>query len=270
MHDLTPWIIVLCLVGIFAAIMLAGVFHAHRDQELKRFARVWNARITAGGFFDPAILRFKLDDVPATIDFTENDDATQTHLTVPMPGARLRLELRPQTTMRQLGKYLGMQDIEVGDHEFDAAFVIQGSKPQLIQEFLAPTVRAAIMQLAHCGAYRRFDLHLIISGGSLRITKHQRLATEADLSNFASACRDLVRAIRAAAQAGIEFVAAPKQRPVEETECSVCGDPLREKVVYCAKCKTPHHLDCWQYFGSCAVYGCGQKRFVDLGSAGKP
>lgn len=262
MDELTPWIIVLCLVGIFAAIMLAGVFHAQRDQEVKRFVRSWNARVTAGGFFEPPILSFKLDDVPATIDYTQyGEGATQTHLTVPMPGARLRLELRPQTTMRQLGRYLGMQDIEVGDHEFDAAFVIQGSSPRLIQEFLAPQVRATIMQIAHAGASSHFDLHLIISGGSLRITKHQRLATEADLSTFAGACRDLVRAIRAAAQAGIEFVAVPKLRPVEETECSVCGDPLRERIVYCSKCKTPHHLDCWQYFGSCAVYGCGQKRY---------
>lgn len=46
------------------------------------------------------------------------------------------------------------------------------------------------------------------------------------------------------------------------TQCQVCGDPLLEKVVFCTKCKTPHHLDCWQYFGSCAVYGCGQKRYI--------
>jgi hypothetical protein len=261
-NDPTPWIIIFCVFGIFAAIMLAGVFHAQRDQELRRFAARWQGRVNVAGFFEAPGVTMKLDDVLVALDFTQHgDDPTQTHLTVPMPGAKLRLELRPQTIARQLGKYLGMQDIEIGHPEFDAAFIIQGSSPRLIQEFLTPPVQAAIMRLAHCGALTHFDLHLVISAGTLRITKHHRLTTEAQLSTFALACRDLIRAIRDESQAGIEFVAAPKQIPVEETECSVCGDPLQEKIVFCTKCKTPHHLDCWQYFGSCAVYGCGQKKY---------
>ena len=265
MDDLTPWFIILAVFAIFAAIMVGAVFHAHRDQELKRFAASWKGRIHPGGFFEPPGVSFRLEDLPASIDFTQHgDDPTQTHFTVPLTTVRLRLELRPQTSMRQLGKYLGMQDIEIGDPEFDAAFIIQGSNPRLIEEFLAPSVRAAIMRIAHCGAYGHFDLHLVLSGGNLRITKHQHLSSEAQLTKFAQACRDLIRAIRQASQAGIEFVAAPQARPMEETECQVCGDPLKEKIVFCTKCKTPHHLDCWQYFGSCAVYGCGQKRFVNF------
>lgn len=261
MNDLTPWIVLFILL-VFAAI-LGAVFRAKPDQELKRFAADWQGRILPGGFFEPPGVTFRIDDLRASIDYTlHGDEATRTHLTVPLANTRLRLELRPQTIARQLGKYLGMEDLEIGDHDFDAAFIIQGSNRALITEFLTQSVREAIMQVAHCGASNNiFDLHLVISGGTLRVTKHQHLTTEVDLSRFATACRDLLRAIRQAAQAGIEFVATPQPRPVEETECQVCGDPLREKIVYCPKCKTPHHLDCWQYFGSCAIYGCGQKRF---------
>lgn len=40
--------------------------------------------------------------------------------------------------------------------------------------------------------------------------------------------------------------------------CRVCGEPLGgQPVVVCGSCATPHHADCFEYVGVCAVYGCG-------------
>ncbi len=41
--------------------------------------------------------------------------------------------------------------------------------------------------------------------------------------------------------------------------CQVCGEELREEslIVKCGQCQTPHHRDCWDYNGKCAVFGCG-------------
>ncbi|NSW54780.1 MAG: hypothetical protein HPY44_02090 [Armatimonadetes bacterium] len=43
-------------------------------------------------------------------------------------------------------------------------------------------------------------------------------------------------------------------------ECPVCqGRVLRgELYVTCPACGTPHHQDCWEYYGGCGVYGCPQ------------
>ncbi len=40
--------------------------------------------------------------------------------------------------------------------------------------------------------------------------------------------------------------------------CGVCSKALAEgeRIFRCDKCGVLHHLDCWKYFGSCAVYGC--------------
>lgn len=46
--------------------------------------------------------------------------------------------------------------------------------------------------------------------------------------------------------------------------CPVCsGSIVLSFQVTCASCQTPHHRDCFEYFGTCGVFGCGQSRLVD-------
>lgn len=51
---------------------------------------------------------------------------------------------------------------------------------------------------------------------------------------------------------------APGALPAEAVEgsCPVCGEGLEAGVVECAGCRTPHHGECWEWAGGCAVYGC--------------
>ena len=44
--------------------------------------------------------------------------------------------------------------------------------------------------------------------------------------------------------------------------CKVCGDPITRDYVLCAACRTPHHRDCWEFVGSCSIYGCNGKQSV--------
>jgi hypothetical protein len=44
-------------------------------------------------------------------------------------------------------------------------------------------------------------------------------------------------------------------------ECQVCLEKMESRVVYCAKCRTPHHEECWSYMGQCSTYGCREIRF---------
>jgi len=50
---------------------------------------------------------------------------------------------------------------------------------------------------------------------------------------------------------------------VRTIRCAVCGYEIPSiDRVDCALCKTPHHRDCWHYFGGCSTYACGE-RLVD-------
>lgn len=64
----------------------------------------------------------------------------------------------------------------------------------------------------------------------------------------------LARAIQVCTYTGVEILEAV---PTGEGDCPVCGHGLAEETVRCAKCRTPHHRDCWEYLGACATYACG-------------
>ena len=38
--------------------------------------------------------------------------------------------------------------------------------------------------------------------------------------------------------------------------CRVCGTEFHRPAVACPACETPHHGDCWEFAGGCAVYAC--------------
>jgi hypothetical protein len=43
----------------------------------------------------------------------------------------------------------------------------------------------------------------------------------------------------------------------------VCSEVLVTMVV-CNRCRTPHHEDCWTYYGGCSVYGCRETAYEHL------
>lgn len=54
--------------------------------------------------------------------------------------------------------------------------------------------------------------------------------------------------------------------PRRTTPCIVCSKPLGEgvDVVFCPRCKSPHHLSCWVERGGCGKHGCRQVARRDL------
>lgn len=182
MNEIFPLSLVVGAFGMLIACFTGVMLHAERKHELRKFARRVQGWRLSDGFLTQPLVRFYLDDIPTAIEFSQSKRyRVHPRLTVPLPIPRLRLELSQQSLANPLSKFLGMQDLEIGDRQFDA------SKPL----------------------------------------------------------------------------------PIEETECFVCGDPLRGRVVCCAKCP-PHHVDGWQYFGSCAIYGCGQRSATCALDNGQP
>jgi hypothetical protein len=54
----------------------------------------------------------------------------------------------------------------------------------------------------------------------------------------------------------VDIVAGPKPEGLPAPVCPVCGEPIGVAPTICPECETPHHWDCWEYNGGCAIYGC--------------
>lgn len=51
--------------------------------------------------------------------------------------------------------------------------------------------------------------------------------------------------------------------------CPVCGSAVEASPWRCARCETPHHADCAEYFGGCAIFACRDSHLptrVEVGS----
>jgi hypothetical protein len=70
------------------------------------------------------------------------------------------------------------------------------------------------------------------------------------------------RFLRVALKGRPEPEAAPLRVDAAAGDCQVCGEKMEGRVVYCAKCRTPHHEECWSYVSTCSTYGCREIRFT--------
>ena len=54
-----------------------------------------------------------------------------------------------------------------------------------------------------------------------------------------------------------------------EIHCPVCATVIKNEPRLCERCETPHHHDCWEYAGGCALFGCrpGKRALINNDTA---
>jgi len=43
------------------------------------------------------------------------------------------------------------------------------------------------------------------------------------------------------------------------TRCPVCATLVGADPIHCTRCENPHHRDCWEFSGGCAIFGCERR-----------
>jgi hypothetical protein len=182
-------------------------------------------------------------------------------------GLPFRLELAPVARPTPPQPPKGTRLVRVGDQEFDRGYVVQANDPDMARQFLTPAVRWSIANLHR----------LAPPNGMLISINPERLLVQVD-RNLGQQAEALILAVREALiihdglqegvasrmNVGISIVSAGAAA-VEEAGlpiCKVCGEAIVTPGVLCATCRTPHHRDCWEFIGSCSIYGCNGKQSV--------
>jgi hypothetical protein len=255
-------------LGASASAWLAG----SRYQSYRQLATRYRGKYESRGLSDPP-----------TVSFTYNGSHVRVGLAPhaagqpPNPRTRVvarfrrglpfRFELAPVARPAPPQPPKGTRLVRVGDQEFDRGYVVQANDSDMAREFLTPAVRWSIANLHRLGP----------PGGMLVSINPERLLVQVD-RNLGLNVESLMLAVRTALiihdglQEGVaarlnEGIAIVSAGPASIEEaglpiCKVCGEAIVTPGVVCATCRTPHHRDCWEFVGTCSIYGCNGKQSV--------
>jgi hypothetical protein len=127
-----------------------GWFGPGKDEVWKELADTIGAEFVGGGFWKGTKVQAHVGPWTLTLDtYVEScgdSFATITRMRAPYVNADgFRFTVYRRGLFSGIGKLLGVQNIEVGDPEFDEALVVQGNDEARVQTLLAdPKLRALI------------------------------------------------------------------------------------------------------------------------------
>lgn len=256
-------VIALVVIGF----VIASQVHSHNDlkRTYERIAKRFQGRCNVVGLWDRPSVNLVYRNAYALLDIYSTGGKHKTYYTqfrISWPDSHFRCEVYPEGVLSRVGKFLGMNDVEIGSPQFDADYVIKGSDVRELREFLSLEVQQSIDRLRALAG--TFDIYISVSGGQLLIKKRGLIRDYSELESLVLLSVNLFDQATRASTEGIEFV-EPKPEAklsLKEAVCQICGESVTLDAVFCRTCKTPHHKDSWEYYGACSTYGCGQRRYL--------
>ena len=180
-------------------------------------------------------------------------------------GLPFRMELAPVARALPPQPPRGTRPVRCGDDAFDRFFQIQANDVEMARDFLSPSVRWSIANLAAYGP----------AGGMLLSINPERMLVQIDrnlgqnIESLNGAVREslmildgLIEGVAKRLSEGVEIVStgAPTLEDAGPPICKVCGDLIQPGPrVICGSCNVPYHRDCWEFIGGCSVFGCSGK-----------
>ena len=260
----------ICYGVIRTSVKLVGWLSGSRFRAYRHLAARYQGKYENRGMSDPP-----------TVSFTHNGSTVRVGLAPQFPGqptfprtrvvARFarglpfRMELSPVARASPAQPPKGTRPVRVGDAEFDRAFLVQANDPDMARDFLTAPVRWAMASLLRLGP----------PGGMLVSINPERMLVQVDRNlglsidlldqgvQEALTIHDgLQSGVASRLGEGVDIVAAGPASSEDSGPplCKVCGETITDTPkVFCSTCRTPHHRDCWEFIGTCSVFGCKGK-----------
>lgn len=243
-------VIIVMIVG-FAAAVTAAEERSRRERQFAEAAQRLKGAYSPGGLLSRAKLEFPLHGQRATMTFVQGRQAS-TRLVVELPSRHSgRLSIAPRGVGAFFLRLVGIREVPIGDRLFDEQYFVQSRPAELARMIFAPGRRTSAMtsvrRLNHCAGFL-----LELDGRFLNVRVAEYLDTA-----------DLVMAMARTAEEFMGFLGAGLELSHRaDGRCPICATALVGLLHRCARCHAPHHQECWEYVGRCAIYGCEPERRV--------
>ena len=124
--------------------MANSIFGPSKDEIWSQIAKDIGGEFIDNGFWSKDDLRYEHKEWELLLDtFTRSTGKTNTRYTrlrVPFLNKDgLQFRIYREGFFSSIGKFFGMQDIQVRDSRFNESYIIQGNNPQKINRFLKDT-----------------------------------------------------------------------------------------------------------------------------------
>lgn len=254
-------IVLIVFLAFVAAVTGIGVGGQGRGRGFRQVCDRFGGTFQRGRLLRPSSVRFRYGRTwvtVASIQRRRKGPGTQTTMAWPGAGTDLQIEARQFGTS---GLAAGSAAVfETGDRSFDDHFTVVAGDSDDASRLLSEGVRWELEKLRQF--LGRLVLRVSFRNGRLVIKKPVLIRRGEDLVDFTQLCLDLFDQAMLTRSEGIEFVAGDEAQPIEDPICQICGEAIVEDMVFCRRCMTPHHRDCWRYYGACSTYGCHETRFT--------
>ena len=181
-----------------------------------------------------------------------------TEVRLAWPEFPVRCELFYPPGAAPLSAPRGLREMPAGVGQFDSRYRLYAGAVEDVDRAFPPAVRAPLEKLRLSGGE---PVHVACGRSGLCVQKARALTRFEDLVQFVELALELYDQIQLTRSQGIAFMDDTQAVPLEHVMCRVCGESIADDLVFCRRCKTPHHRDCWLYAGQCSVYACGETQF---------
>ncbi len=254
-----------CFIGmVVVAALLAIAWHNRartRDvsQAYTTVARWFHGRIERGNFFTAPVVQIPYNQADFQLSTSVADNGRRcTEIAAEWPDFTTLVRIRSKSLPMSLNRHV-LNRVKLDDAEFDRQFLVSSDDESAARSLVTGGVRSAVIMLSriHGGA---IDIRL--GHGRMLVQKMAILHQATEISALVRHTMELFDQAMLSRTVGIEFVEQQHLQTIEDAKCPVCCDVITEDLVFCTRCKSPHHRECWIYSGKCATYGCGETQFV--------
>jgi len=244
---------------------------ARRRRLYQQLARRYAGVYLPGGMWRRASVRLRYGETLATLSEAKGRGPFRercTQIGIVWPDQEFCCEVLPNDVSEAAPRLRHLQEFSTGDDDFDRRFCVRVRDAHQAREFFREGVRWQIERLASLSAMR--PVYILVRGGQILIQTPRRGSRPEELQAFVDRAFEFYDQVMLTRAEGIEFLGDDEAQPLAQVTCQVCGDAISRDMVFCRRCKTPHHADCWHFIGACSVYGCGERAYQTPQAAQRP
>ncbi|MBP89024.1 MAG: hypothetical protein CMJ64_20305 [Planctomycetaceae bacterium] len=260
-----------CLLTLFVLMILftvvirstaGGESRSSRRRSYHHLAKQFSGVYVSGGLFGSSTMRMRYGETTAFLTEASARGPYRgkcTQMQINWPDANFRAEVRMNDGRPREVTFRGLQEMKLGHGDFDRRFRLRGDDEQEVRQLLSEGVRWQIDWLAQL--FAKDELYIFISSGRIFIQKPRIIRKYSELHEFVHRSLEFYDQAMITRAVGIQFVQSDRAQTLDGVICKICGEGIEIDLVFCQRCKTPHHGECWQYARSCSVYGCGETAY---------